>query len=486
MHRNISKSSFIAGLTCHRKLWQLLWNRESAAPPSGMDQLKMQFGVRFGEVAHCLYPDAVVIEVDRTKLDRAEEDTQKAIEAGSTVICEATFRHEQCRVLSDVVEKQSDGSWHLIEVKSSTEVQDEHIPDLAFQKWVMEQCGCPVSKCSVVFADKTGIWPDRQSIFQYEDVTDRVDEAVKLVPEQVAPMLKIANSKDARPAFRECISKECHECEFKKTVCWTEISEPTIYDVIDKRKIPALEAENIFYVREIPKDFALYKGDRGHVDCMQSKSVNIDKAAIRGKLEKLRCPIYFLDFESVQVAVPLFDGNHSWEKLPFQYSLHVLAEDGGLRHVEYLHEEDSDPSLPVAEQLLKDIGATGSIVVYHKTMESGVLTRLAKIFPQHAEAFNSMNERIWDLEKIFLKDYRHWRFGSRSSIKVVLPTLIPDLSYETEEISDGGYASLAWIQFLESDDKDERQEIADALRSYCKLDTLAMVELLKHVRTAAQ
>lgn len=482
----LSKSSFIAALTCHRKLWQLLWDRSSAAPRSGMDQLKMEFGTRFGEVAHCLYPGATLIDINIRKLKRAEEDTRKAIEEGADVILEATFRHEQCRVLSDIVEKQPNGTWHLIEVKSSTEVKDEHIPDLAFQKWVMEQCGYRVSKCSVVFADKTGIWPDQKSIFQYEDVTERVDTAVKLVPEQLAPMLEIASLRNKRPAFEDCISKECHDCEFKKTVCWTDISEPTIYDIIDKRKIPALKAEDVLYVQDIPGDFDLYKGDRRHVDCMQSQSVNIDKDGIRSKLDELAYPIHFLDFESVSVAVPLFDGNHPWEKLPFQYSLHTLEENGEVSHAEFLHEENSDPSLPLAERLVRDIGEVGSVVVYHATMESGVLKYLAERFPAHADALLSMNERIWDLEKVFLKDYRHWRFGSRSSIKVVLPTLVPGLSYETEEISDGGYASLAWIQLLESDDMIERQQKADALRSYCKLDTLAMVELLEHVRSVVQ
>ena len=484
--KTVSKSSFVAGLTCHRKLWQLLWDRQSAAPRSGMDQLKMEFGTRFGEVAHCLYPDATLIDINIRKLKQAEEDTRKAIDEGADVILEATFRHEQCRVLSDIVEKQTDGTWHLIEVKSSTEVKDEHIPDLAFQKWVMERCGYPVSKCSVVFADKTGVWPDKRSIFQYEDVTDRVEVAAKLVPEQLLPMLEIATSRGKRPAFEDWISKECHDCEFKKTVCWTEISEPTIYDIIDKRKIPALEAESIVYVREIPGDFDLYKGNRRHVDCMQSQSVNIDKAGIRSKLEELEYPIHFLDFESVSVPVPLFDGNHPWEKLPFQYSLHTLEESGDLRHAEFLHEEHSDPSARTAEQLVQDIGKAGSVIVYHATMESGVLKYLAERFPMHADALLSIDQRIWDLEKVFLQDYRHWRFGSRSSIKVVLPTLIPDLSYETEEISDGGYASLAWIQLLESDDEMGQRQIADALRSYCKLDTLAMVELLKHVRSVVQ
>ncbi len=340
----ISKSSFVQGLTCHRKLWQLLWDRDSAAEPSGIDKLRMQGGIRFGEVAHCLYPDAVIIEIDIRNLKRAEKDTLRAIEAGTNVICEATFRHEQCRVLSDIVEKQPDGSWHLIEVKSSTEVKDEHIPDLAFQKWVMEQCGYAVSKCSVIFADKSGVWPDKQSIFQSKDVTERVNLAAQQVPDQLAPMLEIADSRDSRPVFEDWISKDCNDCEFKKTVCWTDISEPTIYDFIDKRKIAALEAEDILYIRDVPSDFDLYQKDRRHVDRMQAQSIYIDEPGIRSKLDDLAFPIYFLDFESVAVAVPLFDGNHPWEKLPFQYSIHVLEENGQLRHIEFLHEEHSDGS----------------------------------------------------------------------------------------------------------------------------------------------
>jgi len=478
----ISKSSYMAGLDCHRKLWQLLWDRNNAGPRSGIDQLRMEFGIRFGEVAHCLYPDAILIDINIRKLKRAEEDTRKAIEDGAEVILEATFRHEQCRVLSDIVEKQPDDTWHLMEVKSSTEVKKEHIPDLAFQKWVMERCGYPVSKCSVVFADKSGIWPDQKSIFKFEDVTDRVNAAVEEVPAQLKPMLKIAESRGQPPDARDCITKKCHKCEFKKTVCWKDITEPTIYDVVHVSKIPALKALDVFHVKDIRNDFGLNNTDRGHVDRMKAKSVDIDKAGLLSMLEKLEYPIYFLDFESIAVAVPLFDGNRSWQKLPIQYSIHVLEENGEMRHVEFLHEENSDPSAALAARLVADIGESGSVVVYHAQMESGVLQDLVDRFPQYATALLSMDARIWDLEVVFLKHYRDWRFGSKSSIKVVLPALIPELSYENEVVSDGGEASLSWVQMLETDDFLVRQEKAEALRSYCKLDTLAMVELLEHVR----
>jgi len=480
---NISKSSFIAGLDCPLKLWNLLWNPDAAGKRAGIDELKMQFGIRFGELAHCLYPDAKLIDIDRFHLDRAERDTQMAIEGGATQILEATFRHEQCRVISDIVLKQDDGTWHLIEVKSAKEIDPKYYHDIAYQKFVMERRGYPVSRCSVIFANGNGTWPDARSIFQSEDVTDRVDLALQEVPDQLAPMLEIANSKDARPEFMKSVSKKCKDCEFKKTVCWKDISEPTIYDVIRAEKIPLLRADDIFYIKDVPHNFKLSATNRRDVDCMQSKGTSIDRPAIRSMLDDLRYPLYFLDFESISVATPLFDGNHPWQKLPFQYSVHKLDEDGKLTHLEYLHEEYSDPSLPLADHLVKDIGEKGSVIVYFKTMESGVLTDLASRFPQHAKALLSIDARIWDLHVVFKNHYRHWQFGSRASIKIVLPVLVPDLDHADEQISDGGEASLNWIAMLETDDETVRQKKKQDLLSYCRLDTLAMVRLLDVVQT---
>jgi hypothetical protein len=199
-------------------------------------------------------------------------------------------------------------------------------------------------------------------------------------------------------------------------------------------------------------------------------------------LGNLEYPIYFLDFESVSVAVPLFDGSHPWEKLPFQYSLHIMEEDGDVRHVEYLHEETSDPSEEVAKRLVNHIGGKGSVVVYYANMERGILQYLADRFPQYADALNSMVNRIWDLEVLFKNHYRDWRFGSKSSIKVVLRNLIPELSHEDLEIQEGGAATWSWIEIQESNDANFRCAKADALREYCERDTRAMVELLKLVK----
>ena len=123
MTKHLSKSKYMAGLTCSRKLWLLIWRRELQAQPGGMSPLIMEQGSLFGELAQQLYTDAILIDIDMRNLARAEADTQAAIEAGANTVLEATFRAGQYRVSSDVVQRLVDGSWHLIEVKSSTAVK---------------------------------------------------------------------------------------------------------------------------------------------------------------------------------------------------------------------------------------------------------------------------------------------------------------------------------------------------------------------------
>ncbi len=178
MAKYLSKSKYRAGLICSRKLWLLLWQPELQSQPSGMAPLIMEQGSLFGELAQQLYADAVLIETDIgiQNLTAAEADTLAAIEAGADTILEATFRAGEYRVLTDVIQRLADDSWHLIEVKSATKVKRAHIPDLAFQRYVIELSGYRVSKCSVLHANTTGRSPDVASLFTEVDVTDQVTD----------------------------------------------------------------------------------------------------------------------------------------------------------------------------------------------------------------------------------------------------------------------------------------------------------------------
>jgi len=468
----------MAGLTCSRKLWLQLWRPELQAQPGGMTALIMAQGSLFGELAHRLYADAVLIDIDIRNLARAEADTLAAIEAGARTILEATFRAGRYRVLSDVVQRLPDGSWHLIEVKSSTKVKSEHYPDLAFQRYVMERAGYRVTRCSVLHANTAGHSPDLPSLFSEVDVTGQVAAYLPSVETDLAPLIPLLEKDAGIPEMQ--FKKVCVGCDFQ-AFCWVGISRPTIYESIDARKIPEMEAQGIFYIDDIPNDFDLPAAVRTRVERMQQHRVDINSGPIRQMLANLRYPLYFLDFETVATAVPLFVGSSPWQRYAFQYSLHVLSDDGELRHIEFLHDQRTDPGETIARSLLTHVGEIGSVIVYSKTMEKGVLNDLAIQFPHWGDGLRSIVSRLWDLEVVFNKHYRHWQWGNKSSIKNVLPTLVPELSYQDLEVQEGGMASLEWLRMTETDDDREKTVKAAALKRYCGLDTLAMVRLLEVV-----
>ncbi len=468
----------MAGLTCRRKLWLQLWRPGLQAQPGGMTALIMAQGSLFGELAHRLYADAVLIDIDIRNLARAEADTLTAIGVGAQTILEATFRAGQYRVLSDVVQRLPDDSWHLIEVKSSTKVKLEHIPDLAFQRYVMEQAGYRVSRCSVLHANTAGHSPDLASLFNEVDVTEQVAAYLPSVETDLIPLAPLLEQDVAIPGMQ--FKKVCVGCDFQ-AFCWVGISWPTIYESIDIRKIPEMEARDIFYIDDIPADFDLPAAVRTMVERMQQHRVDINPGPIHQMLVKLRYPLYFLDFETVATAVPLFVGSSPWQRHAFQYSLHVLSDDGELHHIEFLHDQRTDPGEAIARSLLTHIGEIGSVIVYSKTMEKGVLNDLAIQFPHWSDGLRSIVNRLWDLEVVFNKHYRHWQWGNKSSIKNVLPTLVPELSYQDLEVQEGGTASLEWLRMTETDDAREKAVKANALKRYCELDTLAMVRLLEVV-----
>ncbi|MEH6519314.1 MAG: DUF2779 domain-containing protein [Halioglobus sp.] len=485
MPKHLSKSKYLAAQSCARKLWLQLWHPELQPEPVGMNKLIMTQGSLFGELAHQLYPEATLIDIDIRNLQQAEADTLAAIEEGADTLLEATFRSGQYRVLSDVVHRLSNGSWHLIEVKSSTRVKAQHIPDLAFQRYVMEQCGYAVSKCSVIYANNAGRLPELASLFVEEDVTAKVAAALPLIAPSLIPIEPLLEEGAECPPV--VFSKTCNVCDFKSH-CWQGIDRPTIYEAMHANKIPELERQGIFYIDDIPDDAGLEKPLSGKVrsmvECMQQQRVDINNDDINKMLGQLQYPLYFLDFESVAIAMPLFEDSSPWQKYAFQYSLHIQTADGEVEHIEFLHPDKTDPSEAIAKSLVENLGDCGSVIVYHKQMEGGVLKALAKQFPVYGEQLRAINSRLWDLELIFKNHYRHWQWGTRSSIKYVLPTLVPELSYKSLDIQEGGGASMGWLEMVDASNETEQAAKAEALLRYCELDTLAMVRLLAVVKAA--
>ncbi len=320
--------------------------------------------------------------------------------------------------------------------------------------------------------------PDLDDLFITEDVWQDVQALLPQVADDSAEMKRILEMPQAPvvPIGRYCFKPD--KCPFYD-LCWQGIDGPTIFNIprLNAAKEEALRAMDILYLADIPPDFPLTAKQREFVDFYLGDTVAIDHAAIQEALDGLQYPLYFFDFETIGYAVPLFDGTTPYQQTPFQFSCHVLQEDGTLAHHEYLHTQADDPRPALLAALLESVGPTGHIIVYNAPFERGILQGLAQSFPQHGPRLQAMIDRLWDQLLIFRNHYQHYAFGGSNSLKAVLPVLVPELSYNNLAVGDGLLAQVVWEEMIAMPYGPEKERLVSDLLAYCHLDTLAMVEI---------
>jgi hypothetical protein len=238
-------------------------------------------------------------------------------------------------------------------------------------------------------------------------------------------------------------------------------------------------------IRDIPSGFPLTDTQQHAFASAVSGKAWFSKEL--GKiLKELQYPIHFMDFETFGPAIPRFAGMSPFGQIPFQWSVHVQRRGRNeLEHYEFLAEDASDPRRAFLESLLRVLGDTGHIVVYHQPFESGVLANLASCFPEHKPAVNRLQSRLWDLLPVIRSHTYHADYRGSFSLKNVLPALVPEMTYEGMEVAEGNEAGLAWERIIHGQvDEAEKKKLRTALLAYCKQDTLAMVRLLAVLRAA--
>ena len=201
--------------------------------------------------------------------------------------------------------------------------------------------------------------------------------------------------------------------------------------------------------------------------------------SLRQKLERIRWPVFYLDFETMMTAIPLWPDIAPYDQIPIQYSLHICESSGNIiRHIDYLADPHRDCRRELAERLIEDLKGEGSIITY-SSFEKTTISKLSKTFSDLSDDLQSLIDRIVDLEQC-IKCVNHPEFCGRTSIKVVLPVLVPDLSYEGLEIGNGDVALVTFAMMAQGKmGADEMERKRAALLEYCKMDTLAMVRLHK-------
>ncbi|WP_395643905.1 DUF2779 domain-containing protein [Rudaea sp.] len=482
----LTKSRFQSGRQCLKRLW-LEKHSPALAETDPSQQARLDAGTHFGEVARTLLGGSTGVLVDA-----APHETNKALaqtreflaqpQSRRPMLFEAAFEHEDVLVRVDALQCKAQAD-HLIEVKSSTSVKEEHLWDCAIQAWVLRGAGRPVKAISVAHIDNTFVYKregDYQGLLQKEALTEQIEALLPEVPEIVAELKAVVAGPKPRIATGRHCSKP-YPCPFFNH-CHGAESHPE-YPIEDigsgKKLLERLRGARIDDLRKAPLEW-IEKPRARRIAQASRTAKPVVSMEFASQLDAIPFPRYYLDFETIAYAVPRWLGTKPWKNIPFQFSCHVEQSDGSLEHRQFLDLSGRDPRVDFVDALLAAAGKTGPIIVWNQSFEAGRVCELAEAFPEQAAALLGLTKRMVDLLPIYKENYYHRDMHGSWSIKSVLPTVAPDLDYATLEICDGGMAQDAYARAIAADTNDaEREAIRRNLLEYCERDTWAMVRLAR-------
>jgi len=487
-HR-LSKSRFCTGVQCLKALYLQVHEPDLADEIDPAQQMIFDQGTEVGAEARKCYPGGILIDFDYLHSQDAIKATQEAIAKVPPAIFEAAFFFHNTLVRIDVLKNNGDGTWDIIEVKSTTSFKDEHIQDIAIQRYVAEGAGVKVSQVFLKHLNRDCVFPKLDNLFADVSCTDQVAKELETVPDRIQQMLSILEA-DREPKTE--IGPHCdspYECNFKAK-CWAHIPKHSVFElngVWDKTKFE-LYKRGILRIQDIPESEKVSRSKPQQLKAVRSNSPVIDANGLRDFLNALEYPIYFFDFETINPAIPKFSGLRPYSQVPFQYSCHIAeSETGEITHIEYLADGSKDPRNEVAERLISDLGTSGTILAYNQSFEKTRIEELARQVSLHSDALLELLPRFIDLKDAFSKYFYHPDFHGSFSIKDVLPVLVPAMTYEGMDVSDGGGAQVAYLKLGDPTiSTEERNTYRKHLLEYCRQDTLAMVELLMQLKVIAK
>lgn len=487
--RTISKSKLLACRQCPKRLWLEVY-QPGLRSDSAATQAGFAVGHQIGDIARRLYDPkskGVLVDPQTDGFDAAFALTQELLRSAQPIF-EAGFRAEGALAFADVmlpVRKGGKLSWRMVEVKSSTSVKDYHRDDAAVQTLIARSSGVPLVGIALAHINRDWVYPgneDYSGLLLENDLTDEAFDRGEEVRRWIAEAQQvIANQNEPSIATGEHCSNP-YECGF---LSYCQNQEPQAEQPINwlpGRLSSGLRAyidtHNLTELRDVPDEFLNDKQQRVKEVTLSEKPF-FDQHATAATLATHKLPACFLDFETIQFAVPIWKGTRPYQQIPFQFSLHRLLRTGKLEQQAFLDLSGADPSQAFAESLIAACGERGPIFVYNAGFEMARIRELSERFPSLARPLLALNERVVDLLPLARNHYYHPSQQGSWSIKAVLPALCPDLHYsDLDGVQDGGMAMNAFLEALAPQTSMTRKfEIEQQLLAYCALDTYAMVRL---------
>ena len=501
----LSKTRYCYLWQCPRMAW-LAQYRPELRVIEDQTQARFEDGDQVGDFAMGYFGDFTEVTARRDDgsmdLSKMIADTRAEMDRGTENICEASFSYHGLFCSVDILRKEADG-WAIYEVKSSTRnsaapngvVKPVYAADIAFQKYVLEHCGVSVTGTYLICIDSDYVFDgalNLQQFFAVIDASADVADQTQYIERNLATAEEVLNCPEEPDIDLGMHCRDPYECGFWGH-CAAHLPTPSVFDLY---RFPKEKAFQLY--REGAASFEDLRFDERITNQKQLRQIDYalndlgtytEPDNIRDFLGGLSFPLYFLDFETMQTAVPVFPGTKPYAQIPFQYSLHYIEREGGeLKHTEFLAESGPDPRRAVAEHLCSDIPMNVCVTAYNKAFECTRLAELAEAFPDLAEHLLNIRDHIVDLLVPFQSGYYYNRaMGGSFSIKSVLPAIFPDdpeLDYHNlEDVHHGGEAMTLFPKIRDMEPA-ERERARRALLKYCELDTLAMVRVWEELDRA--
>ncbi|MDR1926291.1 MAG: DUF2779 domain-containing protein [Endomicrobium sp.] len=422
-----------------------------------------------------LFPNAINAKTFKTynlSLDIKDLVLSSAIET----IFEAAFVADGCYAKVDMLQRLEGNAWHLFEVKLGNKYKTKYVNDISFNTMVLAKSGVNVCKATILhLSNDYRLGMDILQFFKKLDCTEKVELKVQEFLTIVGKAFEDIESENMPKPY---LKKSCKNCPVFDNCMGKDIKNH-IFDLprLSISAIDKLVALGVDTIEKVPGDFKLTAMQKIVKNCVLANTTYISEN-LKTEVENIKQPFYYLDFESVTTIMPLYSGIAPHTQLLTQFSLDKTDSLGNiLNHCEYIADQTRDCRREIVEKLIEYLGENGSIITYANA-ERIFISSLAFFFPDLSEQLNKVIGRITDLELIVRKNYYSINFHGRSSIKKVLPVLIPEMSYTDLEICDGGDAAAAFAFMAMGfyDDKKIKETKMNLLQ-YCARDTLAMIRI---------
>ncbi len=488
----LTKSRYINGLQCSKWIW-LAFNKPEELPETDQTtQHRFDEGHRVEELAKSLFPDGInieeVIPIENDKKSRELLKKRKPL-------FEAGFIHKngKCYARADILLPVGKNEWDVLEVKSATTVKEDYFEDLSFQKYCYKSVGLKIRNCFVLHVNNQYVRQgevDPKEFFTIADITQYIKDLMPEVPTKIRKLFDITKLKKC-PEFKR--GEEYHNDSFgihKDDKFWQEHPECDILDLYyGGKKAIELFNSGILSIKDLNDNHLTRKQQMIQHKVAKTKQQHHDKEELLSFIKTLKYPLYFLDFESYYVAIPLYDGLKPYQQIPFQFSLHVIKKEGQKpKHHSFIAEGSEDPRLRFIEELNKVLGTNGSVIVYNQSFEQTVLKNLALYFPKYQEWVKSIIERMADLYSPFRNfAYYHPNQKGSTSLKYVLPVLT-GVTYEDLEIANSSNAYLSYIFITHGNYEGEKatpeeiKKVRADLEKYCGRDTEGMIWIFEKLK----